>query len=139
MILATIASTVIGLLGKPIIDGVLNGYKAKLAAKTAKNKVFAEIMVANLEATSKIRQAAADERKHLMHPAIFTFLVFIIVFPAALYVGSIAFVSVFHTLGWTVEAAPQRFEAVYFQICMVFVGAGYGAQALMGFAAKFLK
>lgn len=128
----------LSLLGPGFVDSMLKYYQSKDAQETERQRIWVPAMTTALNTEVQLRDNASKERIALWGDAWFKALVIFIVGGPALYLNAVIFVSIFHTFGWTVEAAPSRFEDVAFKIVLSFIGAGGFTGAIVG-AAKALK
>jgi hypothetical protein len=136
---AALASKAVSILGENVVNAVLAGYRAKLDAGTATNKVFSEAFTSSLQSQVEHRKAVGDERKALMGSRAYTWLLVFCVSGPALYLNAVFVDSVFGIAGWDVLKAPPDFHQAAFQIVYAFAGVGAGGLAAIVAASKFLK
>lgn len=128
---------ILGFGGTGFLSGILGFITARNSEDTKKQTLYMTALQHAISAEVEARKVASSERVALWGSAWYRLLVFMIIAPPALYIGSVFLVTIF-SLPYTISAVPTRFEDWGFGLLMTFIGGGSFVAATVG-AAKALR
>ena len=126
----------LGFLGPTFLKPVLDYYQSKEAQHTARSVVFVDMMKSALQAEVERGNQQSRERIALWGDAWYKALVILIIAPPAIYAAAVFADSIFQ-FPFDIDAAPERFETLGFDIMKAFIYGGSFAGGVIG-AAKMI-
>lgn len=138
-IFATVVTKVLGIFGSGFLNSVLGVITNGQTQKTAQFGFFTNALVHAMTAEVQTRQIASTERIALWDSLWYRGLIYLIIVPPSSYHAAVWTATLFPGLGWSIPAAPERFEQWGWLLMSGFMGIGGFVGGIVGFGRSFFR
>lgn len=123
------------LIGGPIVNGLINVYKAKLDAANTRDRIAADLAAKDIEAQIEARKNGTEIRKATAGFWEMRLMTFLIAFPFVVHLWLVFLDTIIDAVDWRVPKFPYPFDEWEGAILLSFFGIYIVGKALQGFSA----